>query len=271
MNGSYQFEHLENRHTEAAFLAERACLRLDDFPKLLRRHGLPSQGRVLEVGCGQGLRSSLIAKQSPALSVIGVDRSPELLASTQEHLNENANLSFALADLYELPFADGTFDFVYARLVFMHLNDPLKALKELKRVLTPGGRILIEDADRDCMFFEPAPASFKSYWQKIQEGQRQLGGDPNVGRKLAPYLRTLGFCNMTIEPQTLLGTGRDIEFLARTLLPSLNSYLSPHDQREGARALQDLHELAQQPEATFYHFWFVVSGELPLPINEQGF
>lgn len=45
--------------------------------------------------------------------------------------------------------------------------------------------MLIEDADRNCMFFEPEPDNFSTYWKLIQEGQRRLGGDPNVGRRLA--------------------------------------------------------------------------------------
>lgn len=260
MNGSYQFENLEGRHTEAGLLAERASLRLEGFIDLIHRHGIKPNGKILEVGCGQGIRTRLMAQHLPQAQVMGIDRSDELLEKARTFQNP-LNLSFQQANLYELPFPDHTFDFIYARLVFMHLTDPVTALQSLRRVLKPGGRILIEDADRDCMFFEPAPLSFADFWQKVQNGQRRLGGDPNVGRKLAPYLKTLGFTKVQTETQPILGGGAEIDFLVRTLMPSLNTYLDVVDRPGGEAAIADLAQLVQNPSASFYHFWFVVSGE----------
>lgn len=259
--GSYQFENLESREKEAIFLSERAKLRLDGFKDLLLRHNIPTKGKALEVGSAQGIRSHLIAQNFSNLQVVGVDRSLELLSEAQTLHKNQSNLSFQEADLYELPFSDESFDFVYARLVFMHLKDPMRALESLKRVLRPGGRILIEDADRDCMFFEPAPNSFSDFWSKVQAGQRRLGGDPNVGRKLAPYLKEKLFRNLNIEVQTILGEGPEIEFLVRTLLPSLNIYLEAQDRQIGEAAIRDLLAMSKAANASFYHFWFAVSGE----------
>lgn len=261
MKGSYQFESLEERHQEAQFLTERAQLRLDGFIDLLKRHGFPRQGRVLEVGCAQGIRTRLMADNFKEAEVIGIDRSPELLSIARANKSNEKRPEYLEADLYELPFPDQSFDFIYSRLVFMHLENPIKALRSLLRVLKPGGRILIEDADRDCMFFEPEPNTFKSFWNKVQEGQRRLGGDPNVGRKLAPYMKDLGLKDIQIETQPIIGGGSDIAFLVETLLPSLNTYLDPSDRKSGLSAIGDLKSLSLLPTATFYHFWFVVSGE----------
>ncbi len=263
--GSYQFEKLESRHREAEFLAERAQMRLEGFVDLLHRHQIPATGKALEVGCGQGIRTGIIARNFPGLEVLGLDRSPELLAEAESSFknSELKNLKFLSGDLYALPLAVDTFDFIYARLVFMHLENPTAALASLMRVLKPGGKILIEDADRDCMFFEPAPKSFADFWRKIQSAQRRLGGDPNIGRKLAPLLKQSGFSKVQIEVQNILGEGSDIKFLARTLMPSLNLYLVPEDRAEGEEAIKDLHRLAEDPSATFYHFWFAISGVKP--------
>jgi len=257
--GSYQFEKLESRHIEASFLAERTKLRLDGFGSLVTRHGLNESDQILEIGTAQGIRARLLAEQFPQSQVVGIDRNVELLAEAQG-INV-PNLNFQEADVYNLPFADESFDFVYARLVFMHLTDPKLALQNILRVLRKGGRVLIEDADRDCMFFEPTPVTFGNFWKKVQEGQARLGGDPNVGRKLAPYMKEMGLHKLRIEAQPIVGSGSDIEFLARTLMPSLNCYLHNEDRAEGERAIQDLYALAKDPRATFYHFWFAVSGE----------
>lgn len=258
--GSYQFEKLENRHIEASLLAERAQLRIEGFADLVTRHGFPTSGRILEIGVAQGIRARIMAENFPNTEVIGVDRSPELLTIARKQNQSVKNLSFEEADLYHLPFAQESFDFVYARLVFMHLTDPIRAIQNIKRVLRPGGRLLIEDADRDGMFFEPAPETFSGFWKKVQAGQRRYGGNPNVGRMLAPYLKETGFHQVLSELQPIVGGGKDIELLTRTLMPSLNLYLEPQDRLEGEIAIHDLLLLAQDPRATFYHFWFVVSG-----------
>jgi len=259
--GSYQFENLESRNLEASHLAERAVLRLEGFPDLLIRHGFPTTGKILEVGVGHGIRARMMAEKFPQAQIIGVDRSDELLSEAMKQNQNVPNLSFVEADLYQLPFSNDSFDFIYARLVFMHLTDPITAIQSLKRVLRPGGRILIEDADRDCMFFEPIPTSFSNFWNKVQEGQRRLGGDPNIGRKLTPYFKKMGLQKINTEVQPIIGDGKEIEFLARTLMPSLNIYLEPQHRAEGERAIQDLHHLSRDSSASFYHFWFVVSGE----------
>ena len=265
LEGSYNFDLLAHPDVESAHLEVRAQLRLSGFPDLLRRHGFPDSGRVLEVGCGQGIRTKIMAELSPHAEVIGIDRSHAMVELTRSGLGAiHDNLSFEHADLYELPFPDDSFDFVYARLVFMHLSKPLAALRSISRLLKPGGRVLIEDADRDCMFFEPQPENFATYWRLIQDGQRRLGGDPNVGRRLASYLKEAGFEDLNIEVQPIVGDGADIEFMVRELLPSLRQYLQPqhHDYCEGA--VRELLRLSRDPHATFFHFWFAVSGGKPL-------
>jgi SAM-dependent methyltransferase len=258
-DGSYHFDRLELQSIEARFLAERAQLRLDGFPELLERHRFPTRGRALEIGCGYGLRAQIMASRFPDIEVVALDRSQALSAAARG----DSRVMALCADLYDLPFPECSFDFIYARLVFMHLRDPLAALRGLGRALRRGGRILIEDADRDCMFFEPAPEGLGSFWGKVQEGQRRMGGDPNIGRKLAPYFKEAGFHDLAVEAQPTVGGAHEIELMARTLLPSLAMYLEPQDRGEAETAIRALARLAESPLATFYHFWFAVSGAKP--------
>lgn len=260
MLGSYQFESLNGRHEEMKFLQQRARLRLDTFVELIGKHGFKNGDRVLEIGTGQGIRSRLIAEAAPNSEVIGLDRSDEMIEQARATAYPK-NLTFQLGDVYGLDFPNEAFDFVYARLVFMHLTDPMRALGELMRVLRPGGRILIEDADRDCMLFEPRPENFSRFWDLVQDGQRRLGGDPNVGRKLASLLTLSGMRNIKPEVQPYIQGGDEILFLAKTLMPSLNKYLDLSDQDFGQKAIDELVALSEKPEAFMYHMWFVVSGQ----------
>lgn len=261
VQGSYQREHFADAAGEAERLAARSRLRLDGFRDLLDRHGFPIQGRVLEIGCGQGLRTRLMAEWAPDAAVVGIDRDNAFVEAARQEARTAGlqNLAFLHADLHALPFAERSFDFIYARLVFINLPDARPVLKMLRPLLRPGGRILVEDADRDCMFFEPAPDSFAAYWRRIQAGQRRHGGDPNVGRRLGPHIKEAGYCDVRIEVQPIVGDGRDIAFMVRELLPSLNTYLDPSETALAETALGDLQRLAQDPRATFLHFWFAVS------------
>ncbi|NUM57223.1 MAG: methyltransferase domain-containing protein [Bdellovibrionaceae bacterium] len=256
---SYHFEQLEKKEIEASFLKQRSNLRLDGFIDLLKRHHFPSQGKILEIGCGQGIRTKLMAQNFSMTEVIGFDRSHELLEEAKTFSKDVPNISWQQGDLYQLPYPENYFDGIYLRLVFMHLSEPLLALNEIKRVLKPDGVLLIEDADRECMFFEPAPKSFELFWSRIQQAQRDLGGDPNIGRKLSYLMKKVNFRSVHSEVQPIVGDGNDITFLLRTLMPSLILYLNPKYREEAEMALNDLYQMAQLPEASFYHFWFVVS------------
>lgn len=99
---------------------------------------------VLDAGCGTGIFSAIFARNG-AGRVVGIDISPGSL-ETARGLKEKfnlANVSFERRDMLQLPFADGTFDIVWAWGTVHHTTDPLRAISELARVLRPGGSIFL--------------------------------------------------------------------------------------------------------------------------------
>jgi SAM-dependent methyltransferase len=92
--------------------------------------------RVLDVGCGDGQVSRLVAAQGADL-VVGVDPTWNQIRVAHER---GGGAVFARSGAAELPFADGTFDAVVACLVFEHIRDVDEAIAEVARVLQPGGR-----------------------------------------------------------------------------------------------------------------------------------
>ncbi len=99
----------------------------------------PQDGeRVLEVGCGYGWVSEVLW-ESAKIEWIGIDASPSMLA----HLRQRAGgRSLINADACSIPLGDATFDRVLCSGVLMHVRDQWQALKELVRVLRPGGRLV---------------------------------------------------------------------------------------------------------------------------------
>jgi ubiquinone/menaquinone biosynthesis C-methylase UbiE len=107
--------------------------------------------RILDLGCGTGAMALAIGREVPDVKLIGVDGDPEVLKKARAKARAagiSLELHEALAD--RLPLPDGYVDCVLSTLLFHHLAPAVKrdALAEVRRVLVPGGRLLICDVGR---------------------------------------------------------------------------------------------------------------------------
>jgi ubiquinone/menaquinone biosynthesis C-methylase UbiE len=94
--------------------------------------------RLLEVGCGMG--TDLLRFARGGANVTGVDLTPRSVETSRHHLKlYGQNGDFALSDAESLPFADESFDVVYSNGVLHHTPDTAGAVREVHRVLRPGG------------------------------------------------------------------------------------------------------------------------------------
>ena len=102
---------------------------------------------VLELGFGQGYNLAWLAPRHPQVRFQGVDLTPEHfeLASARVRDNGLANVRLQLGDFHRLPFADASFDEVYAIEAFCYARDTPAALAEVARVLKPDGRFTLFD------------------------------------------------------------------------------------------------------------------------------
>jgi ubiquinone/menaquinone biosynthesis C-methylase UbiE len=109
-------------------------------PAMIDLAGDVKERRILDAGCGSGpLAAALLAKGAV---VTGFDASPAMVELARRRLGEDADLH--VADLGQpLPFADGAFDDVVVSLVLHYLRDWTAPLAELRRVLKPGGRLIL--------------------------------------------------------------------------------------------------------------------------------
>jgi len=109
---------------------------LASFLKDISRRVTDRRPRILDVGCGTGANLLMLSKYGDAE---GVDVSEDALAFCRERGLEKVKLGAAEA----LPYEDGTFDLVTALDVVEHLDNDLAGLREMRRVLRPGGRVLL--------------------------------------------------------------------------------------------------------------------------------
>ncbi len=109
-------------------------------PAMIELAGDVAGRRVLDAGCGSGPLSA--ALRARGAIVTGFDSSPVMVDLARRRLGEDADLQ--VADISQpLPFADGAFDDVVVSLVLHYLQDWTAPLAELRRVLKPGGRLLL--------------------------------------------------------------------------------------------------------------------------------
>jgi len=118
--------------------------------RLLEQADIAAGSRVLEIGCGTGNLSILAKRLNPAADVTGIDPDPRALARAHRKAQRSrVVVRFDLAYSEQLPFPDASFDRVLSALMLHHLDSNAKvpALREVCRVLKPGGSLHLADFD----------------------------------------------------------------------------------------------------------------------------
>lgn len=109
----------------------------------IKRLNLRSSDRLLDVGCGTGTLLQYLSEQHPVTQLSGVDPVKEMLEVARRKLSTAIDIREGWAT--QLPFPEEEFDVVVSCSVFHYITDPVAALKEIHRVLRPGGRLIITD------------------------------------------------------------------------------------------------------------------------------
>lgn len=188
----------------------RESVRLRDQAQTLaellhRDERFPPGTRVLEAGCGTGAQTVILARNNPAVDFLSVDISPDSLVQARRAVTQAGlvNVQFEQADLFRLPFADGTFDAVFVCFVLEHLRDPLGALAGLQRVLRPGGAITVIEGDHGSAYFHPDSILAQKTIQCLVDLQHADGGDALIGRQLYPLLHRAGLTEIDVSPRVV--------------------------------------------------------------------
>lgn len=117
---------------------------VDQARRLLSSIPLESARDYLEVGCGSGAVTRLVAREL-RLQAIGIDIDRDQIALAAAEASGLANARFQVEDATRLPFADGSFDIALSFLTLHHIEDLEAAIREVARVLRPGGYFVYGD------------------------------------------------------------------------------------------------------------------------------
>lgn len=159
--------------------------------------------RLLDVGCGPGTITNELAALVAPGEVLGIDRAPEVIATAIEGRSRSAPAPrFAVDDIYDLSLDDASFDVVYAHQVLQHLSDPVAALREMFRVLVPGGLVAVRDSDYGSFLWSPGDPALDRWNDLYHEVTRRNHAEADAGRCLYRWVAQAGFVDLEVTSST---------------------------------------------------------------------
>jgi ubiquinone/menaquinone biosynthesis C-methylase UbiE len=181
-------------HTDAV-LRVHARRTVANSAAYLRPHLRPGL-EVLDIGCGPGSLTVDLARAVVPGRVVGIDSSADVLDTARAAAAAaGVELDLRTGDVYALDVPDGSFDVVHAHQGLQHLDDPVAALRELRRVCRPGGVVAVREVDFATAAAHP---DVVTDWLAVYvPAARALGGEPYAGRLLLRWARAAGFTDVT--------------------------------------------------------------------------
>jgi SAM-dependent methyltransferase len=159
---------------------------------------------VLDIGCGPGTITVDLAQRVAPGPVVGVDAAADVVEQARTHAAtvDGLSVEFETGDVYALRFGDASFDVVHAHQVLQHLQDPVAALVELRRVLRPGGLLAARDSDYGAFTWAPADPLLDRWVQLYLDVTARNGHRARIGPSLLGLAHTAGFDDVTVSSST---------------------------------------------------------------------
>jgi SAM-dependent methyltransferase len=199
----------------AAYVASPGHVAGDDLDRLLAWGRGRQPSRVLDVATGGG--HTALAFAGLARRVVAFDITEPMLAAARAFVRERGagNIAFVAGNVEALPFPEAAFDLVTCRIAAHHFANPAAAVREIARVLTAGGSLLLEDIlghdDAGCAAFVTEverrrdPSHVRAYrareWMAMLRGAGLTAIDETLMPKLRPWAEWTG--RMRMSPDAL--------------------------------------------------------------------
>jgi SAM-dependent methyltransferase len=189
--------------------------------------GAGAGARILDVGCGPGFHvAELLDEVGADGSIVGVDRSPQMLAVAARRCQGHDNVQFLEADATSLPVEDAGFDRALSVQVLEYVADVDAALAELHRALRPGGRVVVWDVDwATVSWYSRDPARMRRVLRAWDEHLTH----PSLPQTLAARLRSVGFADVHAEGHTFAATELSPDAYGTAIMPLIQDYVAGHD------------------------------------------
>ena len=177
----------------------------------------PAGSRILEAGCGVGVQTVILVKNSPNALITSVDISEASVIEAKKRVTVAGltNVRFEQADIFNLPHGRDSFDHLFVCFVLEHVSRPVEVLHTLRNYLRQGGTITVIEGDHGSIYFHPDSEAARRAIQCQVELQRRAGGNAMVGRELYPLLIRAGYRSVRVSPRMVYVDSSKPELIER--------------------------------------------------------
>ncbi len=216
-----QFDDAASRQLEAVYLTPDVVEQRERVLALLA----PKAGEhALDIGCGPGLTTQALADAvGPQGSVLGVDIAPPMLGLAQRRCAAHPHVSFGMADVTQLPYADNSFDIALASQVYEYVEHVDHALKELARVVRPGGRAVLVDTDWESAVWA---SHDDARMRRVLEAWNEHIPHPQLPRTLVRRMWQAGFTEVKVDVVPLLNLVWDPQTYSVGMMSLIGNFAS---------------------------------------------
>ncbi len=261
--GSYQLDSLSNPDAELARLKKQGELFRDLEVATLKKCGLKQDHKVLELGCGPGFITKILADMVKNGELISVDNDPGFIDTLQKTNIPPPKSGFKAvhASADDLPIESNWADFSYARFLFQHVPAPQAIVAEAFRCTKPGGLFCGVDSDDGLITHYPDNPAISTFLKNAKDKQTAYGGDRLVGRKLYNLFHESGFKNIKAHILSLTTAEIPPQALFGILFGYKSSLIG--NKEEIAKLIQALTKKAAREEFLLSAGVFIVVGQKP--------
>lgn len=267
MKGSYQLDNFtENKELEVQRLKSQVELFFHKEFEAFKKLGLKDGMSIIECGSGPGYLMVNILKRFEKCKATALEIDPYLFEILSKNSIQDGRQIYnpIQGSIYEIDMPDESVDFAVTRLVIEHLQDPYKAFSELRRILKPGGILVVVSNDFAYhVLTYPVIPELDDMFAAYNKSRFNEGGNPLVGRQLPVFFEKSGFKNVDIEITTAHSQLKG----DKAMLNAENVNISRSLVREGflkeetlERLLQKWFEMLHNPDHIIYRQLFIVGG-----------
>ena len=191
------------RQAEQERLERQALELAHESSWLFDQIGVQPGSRVVEIGCGpRGCLDLLSERVGINGKVIGIERSAEQVERARKFVTDShlANIEVLCADARETGLPEGSFDLATARLVLINIPKPELLVKEMVRLVRPGGAIALHEADATTQRYDPPLPAQTNLLQLLNTYAEMNDIDRTIGLKIPRMLREVGVVDVHVHP-----------------------------------------------------------------------